>query len=124
MKKILHIDDDKFLLDLYGKVFKESGFEVVSLDVLDKDFVSQIDAIKPDLIISDVVRSTPNGLDLLKAIKADNRTKNIPFVFLSNSIDAEVKDASQKFGLPEPILKASLTPSQVVSLVLDIVQPQ
>ncbi|MEN9649108.1 MAG: hypothetical protein RL094_75 [Candidatus Parcubacteria bacterium] len=124
MKKILHIDDDKFLLDLYGKVFKESGFEVVSLDVLEKDFVSQIDIIKPDLIISDVIRPTPNGLDLLKAIKVDNRTKNIPFVFLSNSIDAEVKDASQKFGLHQPILKASLTPSQVVSLVLDIVQPQ
>ena len=124
MKKILHIDDDKFLLELYGKVFKESGFEVVSLDALEKDFVSQIDTVKPDLIISDVIRPTPNGLDLLKAIKADNRTKNIPFVFLSNSIDAEVKYASQKFGLPAPILKASLTPSQVVSLVLDIVQPQ
>lgn len=124
MKKLLHIDDDKFLLELYGKVFKESGFEVVSLDKLEKDFVSQIDPIKPDLIISDVIRPTPNGLDLLKAIKADNRTKNIPFVFLSNSIDAEVKDVSQKLGLHEPILKASLTPSQVVSLVLDIVQPQ
>lgn len=124
MKKLLHIDDDKFLLELYGKVFKESGFEVVSLNVLNKDFVSQIDTIKPNLIISDVIRPTPNGLDLLKAIKADNRTKDIPFVFLSNSIDAEVKDVSQKLGLHEPILKASLTPSQVVSLVLDIVQPR
>ena len=49
--RILHTDDDKFILGLYKKVFEKEGFEVVCLSKLSDDFIAEIVTIKPDLII-------------------------------------------------------------------------
>ena len=122
MKTILHIDDDKFLLELYGNIFREAGYNVISLEQVEKDFVAQIAKLKPEIIVSDVVKPPPNGLQLLRGIKADDRTKNIPFVFISNSIDPEVREISEEFGLHEPILKAGTPPHTVIATIEKILE--
>ena len=122
MKTILHIDDDAFLLELYGNIFREAGYNAVSLEQVEKDFVAQIAKLKPDIIVSDVVKPPPNGLQILRGVKADDRTKNIPFVFFSNSIDPEVRQISEEFGLHEPILKAGTPPALVIQAIQEILK--
>lgn len=119
-KTILHIDDDQFLLDFCGSALRKSGYNVFLREVFKKDFVSEIHSLKPDLILCDVVRPYPDGFQIIRAVKADDRTKNIPFVFYSNSIDPDVSKISDELGGFEPILKAGTTMSDLSTKIRDI----
>ena len=119
-KTVVYIDDDKFLLDMYGSGLRKNGFNTFLRYVLKKDFVSEIANLKPDLILCDVMRPEPDGIQIIKALKADKKTENIPFVFLSNSISPEVTEISKKLGALEPILKAETPKFALVQKVEDI----
>lgn len=112
---ILHVDDDQFILDLYKPLFEKEGYKVTNILLLNTDFMERVINIKPDLIICDTVMPHINGIEFLKAIKSDERTKNIPFVFLSNSGDQASKDQAEQFGAVEYLIKAELRPNDVVS---------
>jgi len=112
--RILHTDDDKLLLEVYKKTFEKEGFEVTSMSKLPKDFITEIITIKPNLIISDIIKPEIDGLELLKRIKTDNHTKDIPFIFLSNmSADENIAEA-KKLGALEFFVKSKMTVLEVV----------
>jgi len=124
--KILHIDDDKFLLNMYRIRLETDGdYEVTSIQRLDTDYVTQIANLKPDLILSDLVKPFPNGIDILRAVKANERTSKIPFVFLSNTFgphDTETFEEANTLGIAGYIRKAETTPSEVVDKVTEILK--
>jgi CheY-like chemotaxis protein len=119
-KTVVYIDDDMFLLDMYGSGLRKNGYNTFLRDVLKKDFVSEIANLKPDLILCDVIRPEPDGIQIIKALKADKRTVNIPFIFLSNSINPEVTEIIKKLGALDPILKAETSKFALVQKVEDI----
>ena len=82
--KILMIDDDPFLLDMYGIKFEERDFEVITLPDYSGDFVQKVIDINPDIISLDVIVPGMDGFEAIKLLKNDNRTKKIPCVFLTN----------------------------------------
>ncbi len=115
--RILHTDDDQFILDLYKPLFEKEGYRVTNLKTLDRDFIQQIIKITPDLIISDITKSDISGIEFLRALKANERTKNIPFVFLTNSEGQEIKDEAKKLGVMIYLVKAEMKPNEVVNKV-------
>lgn len=120
LKKVLIVDDDKNLLEMYALKFKEKEFEVVSalgsLDALQK----LKDGIAPDVILMDVVMPEMDGFELLATIKNDSISPNSKVVMLSNLGQREDIERGRSLGASGYIIKASATPSEVVEKVLFI----
>lgn len=83
-KKILVVDDDPFILAVVEKFLKIKGFVVITTTD-PEDAFHRADKEKPDLVISDVAMPGLDGFTLLKALKDNKNTKNIPLVLLTAS---------------------------------------
>ena len=82
-KRILIIEDDKFLLKLYSDKLKREGFEV-SMAISGEEGLGKVEHEKPDLVLLDIILPQKNGFDILGEIKLNKETKNIPVIILTN----------------------------------------
>jgi DNA-binding response OmpR family regulator len=119
--KILIVDDDEFLLDMYALKFKESGFEVET-SVNGEDAVKKAKSNPPDVILMDVVMPKLDGFDLLKSLKKDNIAPNAITLMLTNLGQKEDVERGMKLGAHDYIIKAHFTPSEVVKRVLGLLE--
>jgi len=118
-KKILLIEDDSFLSEIYMAKFQESGFEVSAA----RDGIVGLAKIKeqePDVILLDVVMPNMDGFEILQAVKEDPQAKNIPVVILSNLGEQENIQKGLELGAAAYIVKAHYTPTEVVARVKEI----
>jgi DNA-binding response OmpR family regulator len=119
MKKILIIEDDPFLSEMYAAKFSQSGFqtEVVADG---KKGIEKIRTDKPDLILLDIVLPKMDGFEILKKIKEDSVLKKIPVVLLTNLGQKNEVEKGLSLGADEYIIKAHFTPTAVVAKVKEI----
>lgn len=119
MKRILIVEDNPDLRDLLTIVIRRLGHEV-AIAITGEEAVEHAPAIKPDLILMDIVLPKLNGVEATKRIKAHPATKNVPVVILSalsisqhgsNAIEAGAVEVLQK-----PVLVTDL--EQVVTKYL------
>jgi len=119
--KILIIDDDKFLLDMYSIKFKEYDFDINTafngVEVLDK----LKDGLAPDVILMDIVMPGMDGFELLKNIKDNKLAQGSKIIILSNIGQDEDIEKGKKLGADGYIVKASATPTEVVEKVKKII---
>ncbi|MEK7564628.1 MAG: response regulator [Patescibacteria group bacterium] len=119
--KILLVEDDPFLLDMYSTKFKEVGFDV-SIAQDGEMAIVKSKEILPDLILLDVVLPKKDGFEVLKVLKSDSETAKIPVVMLTNlGLDSDVKRGLE-LGAQSYIIKAHFTPTEVVAKVKDILK--
>jgi CheY-like chemotaxis protein len=83
-KTILAVDDDPFMLELVTKFLVTKGIRVVGTTD-PENVASMAVAEKPHMIISDIAMPGIDGLTLLKQLKENPATRNIPFVLLTSS---------------------------------------
>ena len=116
--KIILIDDDKFLLDMYAGKFEKQGLEVYtsssSTDALNKFR----DGFTADIILLDIIMPTMDGLELLEIMRKEKLAENAVVVMLTNQADNE--ESAHKLNIDGFIVKAMTIPSEVVSMVLDL----
>ncbi|MEK7630786.1 MAG: response regulator [Patescibacteria group bacterium] len=90
-KKILIIEDDKFLLKLYSDKLSREGF-LVSMAISGEEGLGKVKQEKPDLVLLDVILPQKNGFDILGALKLDPETKGVPVIMLTNlGQDSDIK---------------------------------
>jgi DNA-binding response OmpR family regulator len=119
MKNVLIIEDDKFILNTVVKKFENSEFSVDFARDID-EAVSFLEKKIPDIILLDIILPKGNGLELLKKIKGDSRTASIPVIVFSNlSSDENIKTAKE-YGAVQYIIKANVSPLEVVNKVKEI----
>ena|SRR3989344_7147281 len=106
--KILFVDDDKDYLWILRQIFVEKGWEVSYLLDAGGNFVEKVIDIKPDLISSDIQMPDRDGLSAIKLLKDDERTKEIPVIFLNNLSDAEHISEAFKLGAEDYIVTSDL----------------
>ena len=111
--KIVLVEDDPLLIDIYSTKFKEEGFEVSVVDRGDAA-VPHIAKEKPDLVVLDIVLPQQDGWDILKTIKSSDKTKDIKVVILSNLGQKEEIEKGMALGAAGYLIKAHHTPSEVV----------
>jgi PleD family two-component response regulator len=120
-KKILIIDDDNFLLDMYAMKFKKEGFDVVAIADAEKA-MNQLKegSIKPKIILFDLIMPKMDGLAFLKELHDQKIADKFVKIILSNQGQQSDVDIANKIGIDGYIVKALYTPSEVVKQVIEI----
>lgn len=121
-KKILIVDDDNFLLDMYSLKFTERGFDVDS-SLGSVDLIQKLrNGATPDILLLDIVMPTMDGFEVLELIKKENLAKGAIKIILSNRGQKEDIDRGVGLGAKGYIVKATATPTEVVDKVAEIVK--
>ena len=122
-KKILIVEDEQFIADMYKLKFTNEGYEVFvaydgeeGLDMALKEL--------PDMILLDVVMPRLNGYQVLGALKKHELTKKIKVYILSNLGQNNEIEEGLKAGADGYFVKANLTPSQLADNVRKILAGQ
>lgn len=119
MPRILIIEDDPLMTRLYQKVFK---FEKYDVDVASngKLGLEKVKAIKPTLILLDIMMPEMNGLEVLAVLKADEETKKIPVVVLTNLAGTQDAETALAKGAVRYIIKSEHEPKEIVKIIKGI----
>lgn len=115
MKKIMIIEDDKGLQDIYTINFQAAGYDVI----LEGDGLSGISEVvdkKPDIILLDVMMPNMDGFAFLKAMK-ENTNVEIPVVVCSNLSDKETQDKAFASGAAAVLLKVNYSGKELVQKI-------
>lgn len=118
MTKIAIIEDDPTINQMYRMKFEAAGFDVQLASDGERG-VSLVEAFKPDLILLDMQMPIKNGHQALKEIRSEDWGKSIPVIILTNMGEEESPKELRELGIDSYIVKADLTPSQVVERVKD-----
>lgn len=116
--KILLIDDDRFLLDMYLLKFKKSG---IAIDTSSSS-TGALEKMRGDssynIVLMDIIMPGMDGLELLKTMRDEKLLPNATVVMLTNQADDYEK--AKALGVDGYIVKATTIPSEVVEQVLAI----
>lgn len=119
-KKILLIEDDHFINQLYLRVLKQAGFETElasdgaeGVKFADNSF---------NLILLDVMLPKIDGINVLKKLKENPSTKMVPVVLLTNLGQESVIKAAFEIGAQGYILKMSVTPYEMVEKIREFIK--
>lgn len=115
-EKILIIEDDYFIRELYERQLKKRGYDVVAAADGAEGLVKAAE-VSPNLILLDIMLPKLNGLDLLGTLKAKPETKDIPVVLLTNLGQESVIKEGFKLGAKGYLIKSAYTPEQIISEV-------
>ena len=113
---IFLIDDDAIILRMYAEKLKLAKFNVFTANNGVKGF-GLIKKRKPNLIISDLVMPDGDGFELLRELKEDDETKNIPVIVLTNLNSDNDKKEVMELGAMDYLVKSDCTPAQIVEKV-------
>ncbi len=115
--KILIVDDDKFLLNMYSIKFQKEKFDVtVASDGMEALKKLQ-EGLSPDAIVLDIVMPVMDGLECLEKIRSEDLAKNATILILSNQGQSSDIDKAKRLGIDGYIVKATTIPSEVVTEV-------
>ncbi|MBI2463321.1 MAG: response regulator [Candidatus Spechtbacteria bacterium] len=117
--KILLVEDDEFLSDIYSTKFRNAGFEV---DVA-KDGASGLQKVreeKPNAVLLDIVMPRMDGFEVLHSIRQISDLAGVKVVMLSNLGQQEDVEKGMKLGADAYIIKAHNTPTEVVAKVKEL----
>ena len=120
MKKILLVEDDPLLIDIYTTKLQQSGFEVQTVEEGEKA-VTAIQQERPDIVLLDIVLPHVDGWEILQQVQASEELKRIPIVILSNLGQKEEIEKGLRLGAVRYLIKAHYTPSQVVEEVVKLI---
>jgi len=117
--KILIIEDDVPLREMYQERLEMEGYEVeVAGD--GEEGLAKAAEIQPNLILLDLMMPKISGLDVLDILKSTPKTKDIPVIVLTAL--STVKMKSLVFGAEDYLVKADCTLEDVVSKVNEIIE--
>lgn len=114
MTKIAIIEDDPVISQMYRMKFEASGFQV---EVADNGVrgIALVAAFKPDIILLDIGMPEMTGDEALVEIRKQPDSKTTPVIILTNLGEEEAPKKIRDLGIHSYIVKANLTPRQVVA---------
>ena len=114
--KILIIEDEEMLSNMYKVKFENEGFEVETA-LNGADGLELAAKEMPSIILLDIIMPKIDGFAVLQKLKADPKTKDIPVILLTNLGQDEDVTRGKQLGAVGYLVKANHTPSEVVDKV-------
>lgn len=116
MLKVLIVDDEEAILQMYGDRLKEEDCQVFTSESGD-EAIEIAKKEHPDLIFLDIIMPKINGLDVLKILKNELDTKNIPVYLLTNLPEGSTGDKAKELGADDYLVKAEVEPKKLSEIV-------
>jgi len=120
-KKILIIEDDKFLRELIGQRLVKEGYEIFEAED-GQTGIKNVKEIRPDLVLLDLLLPGINGFEVLARIKQNPSLSQIPVIILSNLGQKNDIEKGLKMGARDYLIKAHFTPAQIVEKIKNILK--
>ncbi|MCX6811180.1 MAG: response regulator [Candidatus Berkelbacteria bacterium] len=121
MAKILVVDDSPALLELYDFTLSSEGHKVETAKD-GEDGIKKLATFKPDLLLLDILMPNKDGFEVLKEIREDEKTKDLPVLLLTNVDEQSKVEQGLKLGATDYIVKFQQTPNQVVEEIRQVLQ--
>jgi len=120
-RKIMIVEDDVFVMDIYQTKLAQEGFEIIPA-MNGVEAMKKLQVSVPDLMLLDIVMPYMDGLEVLKKVKADDRLKNIPVVLLTNLSQKDDIDKGLGLGANDYLIKSHFTPSEVLKKIKEYIK--
>ena len=119
-QKILIVEDDGLLQNMYKVKFILEGYEVHTANN-GEDALQRMRTGRPDIVLLDILMPKLNGLEVLAQIRRDPAIKNVPVLMLTNLSSKDKFEASMSMGAAGYLVKTDTTPKQVLDTVKDTI---
>lgn len=116
MTKIAIVEDDQIISQMYRIKFEADGFDVETAEN-GKLGLELVETMKPNIVLLDLMMPEMNGDEMLMQMRKTSWGEGVPVIILTNMGEAEVPREVMDLGVKKVILKADMTPKQVVDLV-------
>jgi DNA-binding response OmpR family regulator len=116
MAKIAIIEDDQAISQMYRLKFDAEGYEVETA-ANGKLGLELADAMRPDIILLDLMMPETNGDEMLERMRGTDWGKDIKVIILTNVGEQEAPESIKHLGVRRFIVKAEMTPRQVAEMV-------
>lgn len=116
MKRVLIVEDDPFIMDISSIKLSEHGYDVLAI----KDGESALQALKRsqfDAVILDIDLPDISGYEILRSIRKNGGTKDLPVIVFSNRDDDPMKMEISKLGVSGYFLKASTEFTELFEII-------
>jgi DNA-binding response OmpR family regulator len=121
IKKILIVEDDPMLVEIYSKKFISDGFDTDTA-ISGAEAEKKILAGKFDLVLLDLVLPEADGFEVLKKIKEDPAVRDTKVVVFSNLSQQEDKEKAALLGADDFLTKSDYTPGEIVEHVKEMLK--
>ena len=111
-RSVLIIEDEQDTRDLYGFVLKEAGYDVVLARNGMEGFTRACES-QPSVIVTDLGLPSIDGWEMIRRLRADNRTREIPVVVVTGSSTPALQDVAAKLGCAS-VLNKPCSPDELV----------
>jgi CheY-like chemotaxis protein len=113
-KKVLLVDDDAFLLDMYAVKFKNQGYEVHSCNDAEAALKVLHDGYVPDATLVDIIMPGMDGIDFVSMMRKENLASKSVIIMLTNQGMPDDIGRAKKLNVDGYIIKATTIPSDVL----------
>lgn len=114
--KILVVEDDKYLADVFLTKLNKEGFDVIQAFNGD-DAIIMIKKYHPNLVLLDIIMPKKDGFDVLKEVKEDETIRDIPVIIMSNLGQEDDVITGKKLGATDYLIKTNISLSDVVKKI-------
>ena len=119
MAKIMLVEDDAVLVEMYAAKFELEGHDTI-IATNGEECLRLLETETPDIVLLDILMPKINGFHVLKEIKKQPKLRQIPVILLTNLGEAEVdmnKELADALGVYDYMIKSHHTPDEVITKV-------
>ena len=116
MRKLLIIEDDQLVANVYRSKFDQQGYQVeVALD--GEAGLAAIRSFRPDAVVLDLMLPKMTGIDLMLKVRAEEEFAKLPIIVFSNTYLTHIVQAAWKAGATKCLSKANCSAKQIIEVV-------
>lgn len=119
MAKILLVEDDVSLRDVYSARLQAEGYVIV-VAANGEEALAMAVKEKPDLVLLDVMMPRISGFDVLDILRSTPETAKVKVIMMTALSSPEDQDRGQKLGVDRYLVKSQVTLEEVVSTIADV----
>ena len=119
MAKIMLVEDDNNLREIYGARLLAEGYEIVSAKDGEEALALAVKE-KPDLIISDIMMPKISGFDMLDILRSTAETKHTKVIMMTALSQVEDKDRANRLGADRYLIKSQVTLEDVAKAAREV----
>lgn len=119
-KKVLIIEDDKFLRELAAQKLEKEGFSVAGA-TNGQEGLDLLESEKPNVIILDLILPGMDGFETLRKIRTESNFKTIPVIILSNLGQEEDIEKAKSLGATDYLIKAHFSFGEIIKKINEVV---